>query len=315
MDTFYEEDILKEGFQRRMLPLKDDYEGRAIATLVRKQAGAESNRAVLYIHGFNDYFFQRELACRFNEQGIHFYALDLRKYGRSWLPHQTFNDIRDLRAYFEEITLALEIIRQEGNHTTLLLGHSTGGLIVTLYAKEHGDSALFDGVVLNSPFFDFNKSWIVKKFIPLASFVGGYLPGIRIAGGFTEQYGKFLHWESRGEWEYDLGWKPHVAPRINLGWIRAIYKAQQELKRPFEVRCPVLVLHSERSVTDFSDEGQVQSRDAILNVNDIRRMARNIRGKVDVVAVPGGLHDLVLSRKEVREKVYQLVFEWLVQKD
>ena len=59
----------------------------------------------------------------------------------------------------------------------------------------------------------------------------------------------------------------------------------------------------------------MQSRDAILNVNDIRRMARNIRGKVDVVAVPGGLHDLVLSRKEVREKVYQLVFEWLVQKD
>ena len=315
MDTFYEEDILKEGFQRRTLPLKDDYEGRAIATLVRRRAGEGSTRAVLYVHGFNDYFFQRELACRFNERGIHFYALDLRKYGRSWLPHQKFNDIRDLRAYFEEITLALEIIRQEGCQTTILLGHSTGGLIITLYAKEHGEEALFDGLVLNSPFFDFNKSWIVKKFIPLVSFVGGYFPGIRIAGGFTEQYGKFLHRESQGEWEYDLGWKPHVAPRINLGWIRAIYKAQQELKRPFEVRCPVLVLHSERSVTNFSDEGQVRSRDAILKVNDIRRIARNIRGKVDVVAVPGGLHDLILSRKEVREKVYQLVFEWLVRKD
>ena len=110
----------------------------AVATLVRRRAGEESTRAVLYIHGFNDYFFQRELACRFNERGIHFYALDLRKYGRSWLPHQKFNDIRDLRAYFEEITIALEIIRQEGCQTTVLLGHSTGGLIITLYAKECG---------------------------------------------------------------------------------------------------------------------------------------------------------------------------------
>ena len=314
MDTFYEEDILKGGFQRRTIALNDDYEGRAVATLVRRRAGSGSIRAVLYIHGFNDYFFQRELACRFNEQGVHFYALDLRKYGRSWLPHQKFNDIRDLRAYFEEITLALEIIRREGSQTTILLGHSTGGLIITLYAKEHGDSALFDGLVLNSPFFDFNKRWIVKKLIPLASFVGSYFPGIQIAGGFTEQYGKFLHRGSQGEWEYDLTWKPHVAPRINLGWVSAIYRAQRELKQPFDVRLPVLVLHSEKSVMNFSDAGQVQSGDAILKVNDIRRIARNIRGKVDIVAIPGGLHDLVLSRKEVREKVYQLVFEWLVRK-
>lgn len=33
MDTFYEEDILGEGFQRATISLCDDYEGRAIATL------------------------------------------------------------------------------------------------------------------------------------------------------------------------------------------------------------------------------------------------------------------------------------------
>ena len=161
MDTFYEDDILKEGFQRLVIPLQEDYEGKVIATLVRRLSASGSGRAVLYIHGFNDYFFQQEMACRFNEQGYHFYALDLRKYGRSWLPHQKFNDIRELRSYFEEISLALEIIRKEGSHTTFLLGHSTGGLIVTLYAKEHGDSFLFDGIILNSPFFDFNKGWLV----------------------------------------------------------------------------------------------------------------------------------------------------------
>lgn len=138
MDTFYEEDILGEGFQRATISLCDDYEGRAIATLVRRLSDSGNGRAVLYIHGFNDYFFQREIAFRFNEQGFHFYALDLRKYGRSWLSHQKFNDIRDIRAYFEEITFALQMIREEGSRTTVLLGHSTGGLIATLYAKEHG---------------------------------------------------------------------------------------------------------------------------------------------------------------------------------
>ena len=281
MDTFYEEDILGEGFQRATISLRDDYEGRAIATLVRRLSDKGNGRSVLYIHGFNDYFFQREMACRFNEQGFHFYALDLRKYGRSWLPHQK------------------------------LLGHSTGGLIATLYAKENGDSSLFDGIMLNSPFFDFNKSWFVKKCIPFVALVGGFLPGIKIAGGFTEQYGKFLHRESRGEWEYNLAWKPHVAPRINLGWVRAIHKAQRELRQPFEVRKPVLVLHSERSVSNFSNEEQVQSRDAILNVRDIQQVARNIRGQVEIVSVLGGLHDLVLSCKEVRGKVYQIMFDWL----
>ena len=125
------------------------------------------------------------------------------------------------------------------------------------------------------------------------------------------QYGKFLHRESRGEWEYNLAWKPHVAPRINLGWVRAIHKAQRELRQPFEVRKPVLVLHSERSVSNFSNEEQVQSRDAILNVRDIQQVARNIRGQVEIVSVLGGLHDLVLSCKEVRGKVHQIMFDWL----
>ena len=73
MDTFYEEDILGEGFQRATISLRDDYEGRAIATLVRRLSDKGNGRSVLYIHGFNDYFFQREMACRFNEQGFHIY--------------------------------------------------------------------------------------------------------------------------------------------------------------------------------------------------------------------------------------------------
>ena len=71
MDTFYEEDILGEGFQRTTLSLRDDYEGSAVATLVRRLSDTGNGRSVLYIHGFNDYFFQREMACRLNERSFH----------------------------------------------------------------------------------------------------------------------------------------------------------------------------------------------------------------------------------------------------
>ncbi len=39
-----------------------------------------TQKAVLYIHGFIDYFFQTEMAEQFNQHGYDFYALDLRKY-------------------------------------------------------------------------------------------------------------------------------------------------------------------------------------------------------------------------------------------
>ncbi|MCB6971511.1 MULTISPECIES: alpha/beta hydrolase [Butyricimonas] len=310
MTTSYTEDILKDGFEQRSISLRDDYEGKAVSVLVRRLAITDKGLAVLYIHGFNDYFFQKEMAFRFNERGIHFYALDLRKYGRSWLPRQKFNDIRDLRTYFEEIEEALRIIREEGIRKTVLMGHSTGGLIITLFAKEKRDNPLFDALVLNSPFFEFNQSRVVRKLLPLVAWVGKYMPEIKVAGGFAEEYGKYLHQVCLGEWDYDLTWKPHVAPRVNLGWVRAIYKAQRELMKPFSVNAPFLILHSEKSVTDIKDKEQIQTRDSILNVEDIKRIARNIRGDVDIVAIPGGLHDLVLSGKEVRENVYREIFRW-----
>lgn len=310
-DVLYFEDILKDGFKQQTIELKDDYEGRAVATIIRRLSNPDSEKAVLYIHGFNDYFFQREMGHRFNDHGYNFYALDLRKYGRSHLSHQKFNDIRNLKDYYEEITSVLNIIHSENNKETILFGHSTGGLILTLYAKDHAGSKLFDGLILNSPFFEFNKSWFVRKFIPLAAYIGRIFPKLKIPGGFAKEYGENLHKSYSGEWEYDLAWKPNIAPKVNLGWIRAIHKAQVELRRIFKIKQPVLVLHSSLSATDVKDKQQIQTRDAILNVKDIEQIARNIKGDVETVAIEGGLHDLVLSQKPVREKVYNTIFDWL----
>ena len=185
MNTFtakhnYAPDILGAGYEQLTLNFPDDYEGKVVATLVRKKATQPTQKAVLYIHGFLDYFFQTEMAEQFNAHGYDFYALDLRKYGRSKLPHQIFYNVLDLNEYDAEITQALEIIGQEKHTQVLLAGHSTGGLTATLYAAHHPDHPLIKALWANSPFYDFNLSLVEKKFgIPMLSRVGKYLPKVK----------------------------------------------------------------------------------------------------------------------------------------
>lgn len=311
IESTYKDDILKDGFQQKTIPLRDDYEGKVVATLIRRLTSNSTNKAVLYIHGFNDYFFQKEMAFHFNDLNINFYALDLRKYGRSYLPHQKFNDTRNLKDYFEEIQAALDIIREEENRKVLLMGHSTGGLIITLFAKKYPDSNLYNGLILNSPFFEFNYNWLVRKAIGIISAIGGLFPTIKISGGFTPKYGESIHKNYKGEWDYNLKWKPNVAPRINLGWLRAIYKAQSELKKAFHINKPVLIMHSAESVNASEGINEIKHKDVILNVKDISKIAINIKGKVDDIAIKGGMHDLILSQKEIRNKVYNIITSWL----
>src|SRR5690606_17960475 len=90
-------DILGPDYQALTLDLGEDDEGAVVATLVRYRPPepevTRPARAVLYVHGWNDYFFQTGLAEYWHGRGAAFYALDLRKYGRSLREHQTPNYI------------------------------------------------------------------------------------------------------------------------------------------------------------------------------------------------------------------------------
>ena len=125
-------DPLLPDFEALELAQPDDYEGAVVATLVRLPTGDAPRGAVLYVHGFVDYFFQRHMAERFAAEGYAFHALDLRKHGRSLLAHQHPNFCKDVAEYFADITSALEAI----GAPVLLAGHSTGGLVCALYADR-----------------------------------------------------------------------------------------------------------------------------------------------------------------------------------
>ena len=121
------------GFEALELEFPDDYDGaRAARRWCACRRGEAPRGAVLYVHGFIDYFFQRHMAERFAMEGYAFYALDLRKHGRSLRPHQHPNFCKNIAEYYPDITRAIDVIGEP----VLLAGHSTGGLICSLYAHE-----------------------------------------------------------------------------------------------------------------------------------------------------------------------------------
>jgi alpha-beta hydrolase superfamily lysophospholipase len=313
MDVKYVEDVLKNGFEQTTIIQPNDYEGKVTTTLIRKLNSKPSEKAILCIHGFNDYFFQVVIAEEFLKQGYHFYALDLRKYGRSKLPNQITNNVRNLSEYYEDIDNALTIVKEEGNQKIVMYGHSTGGLIITLYASDRKGRELFDVLVGNSPFYDFNVPWIQKKtVIPILSFLGRLNPNVSLPIGFSKFYGKSLHKKHFGEWDYNLNWKPHVAPSINAGWINAIHQGHLKTIHGITINKPILILHSRKSVYPKEWSEEMFEGDAILNVTDIKEKSKRVKAPVkEVIEVDGAIHDVVLSRKLVREKVFETVFEWL----
>ena len=311
----YQTDILGKDYQQLTLNFADDYDGKVVATLVRKKSAQATKKAVLYIHGFSDYFFQTEMAEQFNQHGYDFYALDLRKYGRSKLPHQKFYYLLDLREYDAEITKALEIIGQENHNQVLLAGHSTGGLITTLYAAHYPDHRLIKALWTNSPFYDFYKSVIEKKIgIPLLSEVGERLPNAKFPSGLNQWYTPSLHKDFYGEWDFNLNWKPKSLPFVHLCFVNAIHKAQKEIHRGISLNIPTLIMHSHQSKYPKKWGVDAQQSDVILDVKDMTHNAKKMKGDVQTLAIKNGLHDLVLSAPPVRKKVYEDLFSWLEQK-
>lgn len=305
-------DVALPGFEAATLRFPDDYDGPVRATLVRRRAAAPTRKAFLYVHGFVDYFYQTHLADECNDHGFNFYALDLRKYGRSLgdAPHPNF--CKDVREYFSEISAALLIItEEEGNDWIVLGAHSTGGLISALYAHAGAQKDRINALYLNSPFFDFNLDPVRKAAVVAASRLGTVLPFAPLKGGVSTACAESIHADHYGEWRFDPRWKPIEGFPAYLGWIRAILRAQQRVRDGLAISCPVLVMHSDKSVYGKQWHPGFQAGDGVLNVEHIREGSRHLGANVKVVEIRDGLHDLVLSRLYVRERVFKELFDWL----
>jgi alpha-beta hydrolase superfamily lysophospholipase len=272
-----------------------------VATLIRKSGPRAGARAVLYLHGWNDYFFQTHLADYLSDLGYDFYALDLRRYGRSIRPGQLRGFIGNLDDYTLELDAAADLIATDHDRL-LLMGHSTGGLIAALWAARNADR--LEGLILNSPWLDMQGSAIVRALgVPVIDALGSRAPTsiIRLPDlGFTA---RSLHISLGGEWDYDLTLKSRPGPPIRTGWLRAVLLGHQRVAAGLGIGVPILVLASAK--TEFARRWHEGLRvvDTVLDVEQIAARAVRLGPHVTVVRIPDGLHDLTLSAAHVRKQV------------
>lgn len=306
-------DHFGDGFEMTYVNHPEDYSGKIKSTVIRKRTQHPTGKAMLYVHGFSDYFLQKDMALMFAERGYDFYAVDLRKYGRSLIQGQKMFQVRDLREYFPDIDSAIDIISGDGSDRIALLGHSTGGLTASLYMAGQ-PSHLVKVLMLNSPFLDWNMPWLMKKgMVPLVSALGKWFPDVRVHQKPDSGYAETLSNRYEGEWEYNAEWKPDVLPDPDMGWIHAIQSGQKRLRRQ-RVNVPVLLMHSTASVNKGDPKEKYFRADAILDVESISRYGKRLGEDVTEVSFEGGLHDLALSKKAIREKMYHTMLAWLHDK-
>lgn len=328
-------DVLGQGFQARTLPLLEDDEGDVVATLVRHVPADDPGAlpgtpssptfAVLYLHGWNDYFNQQELARQWAVIGGAFYALDLRKYGRSLRPHQTRGYVETLSTYDEDIHAALRVLRAEQGVGTdlVLMGHSTGGLTAALWAHRHPGA--IRALVLNSPWLELQGSAVLRavsqplverlarlqptSVLPVAG-MGFYQ---RILDGWSEADGPVP--PGLEDDPFVTGWAPERAWRlpdapIRPGWLAAVLAGHAQVAEGLEIPCPVLVMSSGRTMLGPRWSPEMRESDVVLDVEQIRRRALDLGPLVTVARFAGAIHDVTLSARPVRAQVYSELRRW-----
>jgi alpha-beta hydrolase superfamily lysophospholipase len=306
-----EPDILGAPYTAETIELRHDDEGAVVATLVKRPADSPTGRAVLHVHGYADYFFHTEYAEWWTAQGYDFYAVDLRKYGRSIRPHQTPNFITDVRAYFDELDEAwTRVVERDGHDHVVLSAHSTGGLIMALWADDRKPAAA--GMFLNSPWFDLRGSVLLRTVATsVVDQIGARQPKRILRPEATGAYVKSIHRDFEGEFDFDLTWKPLKSWPIYAGWLRAIRRAHADLHRGLSIDLPVLVLASARTGAAATVNEMAHTTDLVLDVKQIRHWSPALGSPhLTLVSIEGAKHDIMLSRETVRKQVYDELSRW-----
>lgn len=311
-DTSWHPDILK-GYEARYVNMGEAFDGPCRSTIVRMLCQKGSRKAYLYIHGFNDYFFQAEMGQRFVDSGYNFYAVDLRRYGRSKEPWQYPYNIRDQKEYFQDIDSALAQIRRDGNTDITLSGHSTGGLTVAFFGAMRGENAGIDRIVTDSPFLEWNFSPFMRNIaVPVVGFFGKIFKNSKIKQGHCDGYAYSLLKEYYGEWTYNTDWKMTYSPPVTASWVGAINSAQSKLmKNAKKIAVPILVMHSSRKIDGCNYTPEFQTGDAVLDPAMLQKRGEKLGSQRMVCTIDSGLHDLILSRKYVRDAAYNSIFSFI----
>ena len=335
-------DLLGPGFEYTTLAAGEDEDGPLCATLVRHVpesppehpadhgprlrgmvAGLvefatahhhEPGRpvpAVLALHGWTDYFYNVELARYWTRRGYRFYALDLRRYGRSLRAWSTPGFTTTLSEYDADLEAAFAAMAADVGTLgdVVCVAHSTGGLIASLWADRN--PGRFSALVLNSPWLETQGSWLVRNAAAgLLDPVARRRPKTRLKLPEVESYWQSMSREGHGHWDLHPLWRPRRSFPVTAGWLTAVMAGHAAVARGLDIREPILVLTAGRTRFGTAYDPEMLRADSVIEVDTVRQRAVGLGREVSVVRVPGAMHDVFASALPARRTAYAAVTRW-----
>jgi alpha-beta hydrolase superfamily lysophospholipase len=211
--------------------------------------------------------------------------------------------------------MALTEIHQICKQPIILFGHSTGGLIASLYMNSGSERGLVSALILNSPFLEMNISKFSRLVIPLITkTVASILPYSKIENTVSPVYNQSLHKDHYGEWDFNLDWKPINHFPTYLAWLSAISEVQTRLKKHSTIKVPTLIMHSSKSFIPKTMCTEAHTSDCVLNVEHIRQIGPKLGKDITMIEIKDALHDIFLSKEEVRNRAFEEMFGWLEER-
>lgn len=192
----------------------------------------------------------------------------------------------------------------------VLLGHSTGGLTLSLWASRHEGAV--DAVILNSPWLEFQLP-VRAAIVPVVELQARLRP-LEAApqvdlGFYTRAQAEVA--DPEDPVEVNPVWRPAQSMAVYAGWFRAILAGHTQVAAGLSIPAPVCVLLSARTATPTRWSEELTRADSVLVVDDIARTALKLGPSVTVERIDGALHDVFLSRHEAREDAYRRLDRWV----
>jgi alpha-beta hydrolase superfamily lysophospholipase len=171
---------------------------------------------------------------------------------------------------------------------------------------------IVDGLFLNSPFFDFNVPWLLRR--PLMTAVGrtsgrNAVPGA--ADGTLGLYGRACTPTTVANGRTTSpGSRCSASPSVPDGSKRsaaasaACAPGWRSTRRSWSPARP-----ARSGAAAWTED--VRVTDAVLDVEHIVRWAPRLGPRVTIARFDGGMHDLTLSGKDVRTEVFQELGRWV----
>lgn len=275
-----------------------------------RPAGQRAEGALLYVHGWSDYFFNLELAHFADAHGYRFYALDLPEHGRSLAGGELPGFVGSAEHYLESLGAAVAAARADSGARPVLMGHSTGGLAAALYAQR--SPGQLTGLVLSSPWLVAHGGTAAGRVLEAALRpVSVRWPRQQIPLPSRGYFWRAVAKEAGGEWELREDLRPRNAFPVRLGWLHGVLEGQRLLRSGPRIELPSLLLASTTSDTGPLWRERMRERDAVLPIAPMRRAAAELCVQLEEALVEGGLHDVLLSPAPVRNEAYGRLGRWL----